>query len=206
MNRPLRPCLPVSDRFYSRLVERIKAIYTALNKPSSDILISNLLNDIRDYLLSGAIPSPYLENYRFVIFVTLKTEIDAAVKRSRRARECARKRAALRATLRPDGDTTAGDTPCSPPIPDAPAENGEETMSDIINGVHDLRSGPSIENLSRCLSHIYHFPSSPYVGAINEMIARLNDVNTPIGHRPTAAAVDPCPSHPASPTPPSGPE
>ena len=97
---PYNPDMPVSAKFYARLVERIRTILR--DCLFSDISCANrekrILYLINKYLCpKGSFTRPQGEDpICTIIFQTLRAEIDAAVERSRRARARAAARRAAR--------------------------------------------------------------------------------------------------------------
>ena len=89
--------LPVSAKYYARLVERVRTILKDLH-----IYIqwreNAILCRINHYISPGRTDIPYAQadKYCNIIFQALRAEIDTAVERSRRARARAAARRALR--------------------------------------------------------------------------------------------------------------
>ncbi len=83
--------MPVSAKFYKRLIDRISTIIVALSLPDSAQIENETLTLIRHYLTSGNIENTCADIAR-IIFLTLRAEIDAAIERSRRARAAAARR------------------------------------------------------------------------------------------------------------------
>lgn len=90
--------LPVSRKFLARIHSRVSDVVAALGRSDTDFL-DHIMADIHGYLAGRLPDSPAVADERYcchLIFLTLRAEIDAAIIRSRRARECARRRAELR--------------------------------------------------------------------------------------------------------------
>ena len=90
--------LPVSRKFLARIRSRVSDVLVSLGKTDTDF-IEHIMATIHAYL-DGTLPDlPTATDDRYcchLIFLTLRAEIDAAVLRSRRARESARRRAEIR--------------------------------------------------------------------------------------------------------------
>ena len=110
--------LPVSKKFYARIRERVLSVVGALGV-ATDFTDDYCVDVMRliDRYLAGAMATVTPETCRHdesrVIFLTLRDEIDMAVKRSRRAREsAARRRGDAQPSLAPDMNDSA--TPSQP--------------------------------------------------------------------------------------------
>lgn len=98
---PYRPDMPVSAKFYARLVERIRTILRdcLFNDTACVNRERRILYLVNKYLCpKGSITRPQGEDpICTIIFQSLRAEIDAAVERSRRARARAAARRAAKA-------------------------------------------------------------------------------------------------------------
>ena len=79
---------------------------------TSDISCTNS-SDSHSYNTSGNSSDDFAANLPYVIFLTLRAEIDTAITRSRRARESASRRRALRQSLPAIATTSENSTPGS---------------------------------------------------------------------------------------------
>lgn len=118
--------MPVSRKFYTKLQQRVSSLHWNTDMPLTSLAI--LLNYMEDYVMTRRAPDRYsADHYAYLIFVTIRPEIDDALRRSEACRERAaerraRKLAAMeacRAIMPGDCRAIASDTPCIPGISDA---------------------------------------------------------------------------------------
>lgn len=118
--------MPVSRKFYTKLQQRVSSLHWNTDMPLPSLAI--LLDYMEDYVMTRRAPDRYsADHYAYLIFVTIRPEIDDALRRSEACRERAaerraRKLAALeacRAIMPGDCRAIASDTPCIPGISDA---------------------------------------------------------------------------------------
>lgn len=106
------PLLPVSRKFLARIRSRVSDVLASIGKTDTSFL-DHVMAIIHAYF-EGRLPDlPAATDDSYcchLIFLTLRAEIDAAILRSRRARESARRRAGLRRQ-----------SAAPPPPPQAPA-------------------------------------------------------------------------------------
>lgn len=96
MKNTLRPtALPVSAKYYTRLQLRVRSIIDALSLPDATSVEASVMAYIHHYFEKGTPEATDHTSLPYVIFLTLRAEIDTAITRSRRARECAARRRAL---------------------------------------------------------------------------------------------------------------
>ena len=113
--------MPVSRKFYTKLQQRVSSLHWNTDMPLTSLAI--LLDYMETYVMTRRAPDRYsADHYAYLIFVTIRPEIDDALRRSEACRERAaerraRKLAALEAcqAIMP-GDCTAiaSDAPCIP--------------------------------------------------------------------------------------------
>ena len=122
--------LPVSRKFLARIRDRVSEVLASIGKEDTDFL-ELIMAMIHGYL-AGCLPQlPAAGDHHYschLIFLTLRAEIDAAVVRSRRAREIARRRALMRReagteTMQPSGGVV------SPPASDVTATTAMSEIS-----------------------------------------------------------------------------
>lgn len=107
---------PVSKKFYNHLIDKVSGILDTLRAPW---VMEQIRTFIDNYLTSREINSSLDLRYSpFVIFITLRPEIDAAIERS----AAARRRAALRREAAQETPTPES------PAPEAPTEEGNDIM------------------------------------------------------------------------------
>lgn len=118
--------MPVSRKFYTKLQQRVSSLHWNTDMPLTSLAI--LLDYMETYVMTRRAPDRYTaDHYAYLIFVTIRPEIDDALRRSEACRERAaerraRKLAALeagRAIMPGDCRAIASDTPCIPGISDA---------------------------------------------------------------------------------------
>ena len=124
--------LPVSVRFYRRLSTRVNEIISTLHTAGSSLSAGDVMKLVDSYLQGDNIESPAELNHLdgYIIFLTLKAEIDTAIARSQRARQSAALRRSSVNTTSAIPSVTAG-TPSAPAAtpsvtavtPSAPAAN-----------------------------------------------------------------------------------
>ena len=127
--------MPVSRKFYTKLQQRVSSLHWNTDMPLTSLAI--LLNYMEDYVMTRHAPDRYsADHYAFLIFVTIRPEIDDALRRSEACRERAAERRARKLAALEAGraimsgvpgmpcasDTCtaiAPDTPCMPSTSDA---------------------------------------------------------------------------------------
>lgn len=127
--------MPVSRKFYTKFQQRVSSLHWNTDMPLTSLAI--LLDYMEDYVMTRRAPDRYsADPYAYLIFVTIRPEIDDALRRSEACRERAaerraRKLAAMEACraimsgvpgMPCASDTCtaiAPDTPCMPSTSDA---------------------------------------------------------------------------------------
>lgn len=127
--------MPVSRKFYTKLQQRVSSLHWNTDMPLTSLAI--LLDYMETYVMTRHAPNRYsADHYAYLIFVTIRPEIDDALRRSEACRERAaerraRKLAAMEACraimsgvpgMPCASDTCtaiAPDTPCMPSTSDA---------------------------------------------------------------------------------------
>lgn len=125
--------MPVSRKFYTKLQQRVSSLHWNTDMPLTSLAI--LLDYMETYVMTRRAPDRYTaDHYAYLIFVTIRPEIDDALRRSEACRERAaerraRKLAALEAgraimpgecrAIACGGHPSATDAPCIPGTSDA---------------------------------------------------------------------------------------
>lgn len=127
--------MPVSRKFYTKLQQRVSSLHWNTDMPLTSLAI--LLDYMETYVMTRRAPDRYTaDHYAYLIFVTIRPEIDDALRRSEACRERAAERRARKLAALEAGraimsgvpgmpcasDTCtaiAPDTPCIPGISDA---------------------------------------------------------------------------------------
>lgn len=127
--------MPVSRKFYTKLQQRVSSLHWNTDMPLTSLAI--LLDYMETYVMTRRAPDRYTaDHYAYLIFVTIRPEIDDALRRSEACRERAAERRARKLAALEAGraimsgvpgmpcasDTCtaiAPDTPCMPSTSDA---------------------------------------------------------------------------------------
>ena len=152
---PYNPDMPVSAKFYARLVERIRTIL--VDCQFSDTSCANrerrILYLINKYLCpKGSFTRPNGDDpVCNIIFQTLRAEIDAAVERSRRARaRAAARRAAKAAWLSDNSDgSDSSEKSDQSERSDRPEKNSGISLLEIVGAVGDFASKKVVVGVER---------------------------------------------------------
>ena len=118
--------LPVSVRFYRRLSTRVNEIISTLHTAGSSLSAGDVMKLVDSYLQGDKIESPAELNHLdgYIIFLTLKAEIDTAIARSQRARQSAAlRRSSVNTTSAIPSVTAAAPSAPATNTPSAPAAN-----------------------------------------------------------------------------------
>lgn len=106
--------LPISRKAYDRFVARIKDVYSGYILDPTP-----MLEALDDYLAGNKGAHFRLPALAYLAFLVLRQDIDAAIERSRAARERARKR---RAGKNHDASTDESESSAPPPADDTPRQ------------------------------------------------------------------------------------
>ena len=160
---PYTSAMPVSAKFYTRIRERVHSVISALSLPDSDSREDGILRLIVTYLTASANTRPeheltdllrgYTDKICVTIFLTLKAEIDAAIKRSRRARTLAATR-----RRKQSANTTESTTNCTPhkDIPSTSAESYAQPESSAQPAQPDLSATTATPKPSATTAKLHH--------------------------------------------------
>ena len=131
--------MPVSRKFYTKLQQRVSSLHWNTDMPLTSLAI--LLDYMETYVMTRRAPDRYTaDHYAYLIFVTIRPEIDDALRRSEACRERAaerraRKLAALEAGRAimsgVPGMPCASDT-CTAIAPDTPCIHGASATCTAI--------------------------------------------------------------------------
>lgn len=105
--------MPVSRKFYTKLQQRVSSLHWNTDMPLTSLAI--LLDYMETYVMTRRAPDRYTaDHYAYLIFVTIRPEIDDALRRSEACRErAAERRARKLAALEADRAIMPG-APCMP--------------------------------------------------------------------------------------------
>lgn len=110
--------MPVSRKFYTKLQQRVSSLHWNTDMPLTSLAI--LLNYMEDYVMTRRAPDRYsADHYAYLIFVTIRPEIDDALRRSEACRERAAERRARKLAAMEACRAIMPDTPCMPGTSDA---------------------------------------------------------------------------------------
>lgn len=130
--------MPVSRKFYTKLQQRVSSLHWNTDMPLSSLAI--LLDYMETYVMTRRTPDRYsADHYAYLIFVTIRPEIDDALRRSEACRERAAERRARKLAALEAGRAIMPDTPCMPGTSDACtaiACGGHPTAADTACGDH----------------------------------------------------------------------
>lgn len=171
--------MPVSRKFYTKLQQRVSSLHWNTDMPLTSLAI--LLDYMEDYVMTRRAPDRYsADHYAYLIFVTIRPEIDDALRRSEACRERAaerraRKLAALEAGRAimsgVPGMPCASDT-CTAIAPDTPCmPSTSATCTAIACG-----GRPSAANTA-CGDH-------PSVSTDQSLAVAVGKNKTPVPSRP----------------------
>lgn len=110
--------MPVSRKFYTKLQQRVSSLHWNTDMPLTSLAI--LLDYMETYVMTCRAPDRYsADHYAYLIFVTIRPEIDDALRRSEACRERAAERRARKLAAMEACQAIMPDTPCMPGTSDA---------------------------------------------------------------------------------------
>lgn len=105
--------MPVSRKFYTKLQQRVSSLHWNTDMPLTSLAI--LLDYMETYVMTCRAPDRYsADHYAYLIFVTIRPEIDDALRRSEACRERAAERRARKLAAMEACQAIMPDTPCMP--------------------------------------------------------------------------------------------
>ncbi len=110
--------MPVSRKFYTKLQQRVSSLHWNTDMPLTSLAI--LLDYMETYVMTRRAPDRYsADHYAYLIFVTIRPEIDDALRRSEACRERAAERRARKLAALEAGRAIMPGAPCVPGTSDA---------------------------------------------------------------------------------------
>lgn len=118
--------MPVSRKFYTKLQQRVSSLHWNTDMPLTSLAI--LLDYMETYVMTRRAPDRYsADHYAYLIFVTIRPEIDDALRRSEACRERAAERRARKLAALEADRAIMPDAPCMPGTSDACTASAPDT-------------------------------------------------------------------------------
>lgn len=174
--------MPVSRKFYTKLQQRVSSLHWNTDMPLTSLAI--LLDYMETYVMTRRAPDRYsADHYAYLIFVTIRPEIDDALRRSEACRERAAERRARKLAALGTCTASAPDAPCMPGTSatcTAIACGGRPTAADIACGDHPSVStdhSPAVA-VGKNKTLVTPVPSRPLVPLIPGSVTACDDPTT----------------------------
>lgn len=171
--------MPVSRKFYTKLQQRVSSLHWNTDMPLTSLAI--LLDYMETYVMTCRAPDRYsADHYAYLIFVTIRPEIDDALRRSEACRERAAERRARKLAAMEACQAIMPDTPCMPGTPDtctAIACGGRPAAADTACGDHPSVS-PDQSPAVAVGKNKTPVPSRPLVPLIPGSVTACDDPTT----------------------------
>lgn len=171
--------MPVSRKFYTKLQQRVSSLHWNTDMPLSSLAI--LLDYMETYVMTRRAPDRYsADHYAYLIFVTIRPEIDDALRRSEACRERAAERRARKLAALETCRAIMPDAPCMPGTSDACtaiACGGRPAAADTACGDHPSVS-PDQSPAVAVGKNKTPVPSRPLVPLIPGSVTACDDPTT----------------------------
>lgn len=110
--------MPVSRKFYTGLQQRVSSLHWNTDMPITSLGI--VLDYMENYVMTRHSPDRYTaDHYAYIVFIIIRPEIDAALRRSEACRERAAERRARKLAAM-EAEKASADVPCRAIATDAP--------------------------------------------------------------------------------------
>lgn len=110
--------MPISRKFYTGLQQRVSSLHWNTDMPITSLGI--VLDYMENYVMTRRSPDRYTaDHYAYIVFIIIRPEIDAALRRSEVCRERAAERRARKLAAM-EAEKASVDVPCPATSPAAP--------------------------------------------------------------------------------------